>query len=56
MSTSTGIEYSVLSKDDFLELLEQIRKETPIPMGTLPTAGQRHYQAVIYSYLEDLLS
>lgn len=43
-------------EDDFLELVEQIRKATPMPSGMPPVAGQRHYQAVIYSYLEDLLA
>nr|WP_321984722.1 hypothetical protein [uncultured Lichenicoccus sp.] len=56
MNISATIQYKVVLKDDFLELLEQIRKETPIPEGTLPVAGQRHYQAVLYSYLEDLLA
>ncbi|WP_428377778.1 hypothetical protein [Lichenicoccus sp.] len=56
MNTSTNIQYRIVLRDDFLELLEQIRKETPMPNGTLPIAGQRHYQAVIYTYLEDLLA
>ena len=56
MNTSIIIEYQGARKDDFLELLEQIRRETPMPEGTLPVAGQRHYQAVIYSYLEELLA
>ncbi|WP_276611222.1 hypothetical protein [Lichenicoccus roseus] len=42
--------------DDFLELLERIRTATPMPYGTLCVAGQRHYQAVLYSYLERLMA
>ena len=46
----------VVMDDDFLELLERIRTATPMPYGTLCVAGQRHYQAVLYSYLERLMA